>query len=154
MPSPPLPLVPPPLIALALAGVMWMSGRAFPAWRIASTVLAPVAFAIGTVAMLIFFAAAIQFLRHRTTINPVAPGRASTLITSGIYRLSRNPIYLADFLLLAAFAIWLGHPLALPFPFLFVWIMNRWQIAAEERALRGLFGDQYARYCASVRRWL
>ncbi len=67
---------------------------------------------------------------------------------------SRNPIYLGDALLLLAFALWLGQPLALLAPLLFVLLIDRGQIRAEERALQQLFGAEYRAYCARVRRWL
>ena len=99
-------------------------------------------------------AAAWSLLRARTTLDPQRPGRTTRLLTSGVFARSRNPIYLGDALLLAALAVGLGNALNFLLLPLFVAIIDRLQIAAEERALQRLFGDEYRAYCARVRRWL
>jgi protein-S-isoprenylcysteine O-methyltransferase Ste14 len=98
--------------------------------------------------------AAMTFFAAKTTINPLRPARASTLVTTGVFSLSRNPIYLGDFLVLLALVVWFGNVINLLLLPLFVWFINRFQIAPEERALTGLFGDDYLLYCKNVRRWL
>lgn len=98
------------------------------------------------------FAGIYGFARHRTALVPSR--RASHLITSGVYRLSRNPIYLgfASMYLGAA----LRYDLAWTLPLLLVvlWIMNRYVIAREEEHLTAVFGDDYRSYCRRVRRWI
>jgi len=94
------------------------------------------------------------FQRARTTVDPLRPEKASALVTSGIYRRTRNPMYVALAIALLGWAIWLGHPLALLGVAAFVAWINRFQIAPEERALRALFGPEFERYCSEVRRWL
>jgi protein-S-isoprenylcysteine O-methyltransferase Ste14 len=94
------------------------------------------------------------FARHETTVNPLRPERASRLVAAGIYRYSRNPMYLSLLLALAAWATWLGSWPALLVVPAFVLAMNRWQIRPEERALAALFGAEYEAYRRSVRRWL
>lgn len=147
-------LIPPPVVAALLAACMWVVDRTMTATKIQSALLVPVALVLLGLALWLLFAAALAFFHHKTTINPLAPARASNLITSGVYRLSRNPIYLGDLLLLAAFAVWLGNLVNVLFLAAFVWIMNRGQIAAEEEALRANFGERYAAYTKQVRRWL
>lgn len=148
------PLIPPPVVAVLLGGAMWLADRQFPAARLAFAWLPLVAALLLIAALLLMGAAALAFRRHKTTINPLTPSRASNLITSGVYAVSRNPIYLGDVLLLAAFAVWLGNLINVVFVAGFVWIMNRFQIAAEEQALQALFGERYVTYCARVGRWL
>ena len=148
------PLVPPPVIAVTLGSAMWFTHRRWPQARVESTWLAPLALLLLTAGLILLCAAGYAFFRHKTTISPLSPERASSLITSGVYRVSRNPIYLADVLLMAAFAVWLGNPLNGVYLLMFIWIINRFQIAAEERALNMRFGERYAAYCAKVRRWL
>ena len=99
-------------------------------------------------------AAMIAFVHARTTINPLHPERASVLVTGGIYRCSRNPMYLSLLLLLSghAFEIW-NWP-AFMGPLAYAAYITRFQILPEERVLARLFGDDYARYCKRVRRWL
>lgn len=95
-----------------------------------------------------------QFRVARTTTNPLNPGKASNLVTSGIYRLTRNPMYLGMALVLVAgiikFASLLGF-ITLP---LFIWYMTRFQIKPEERIVAKLFGQEYLAYKQQVRRWL
>ena len=94
-----------------------------------------------------------QFYRARTTFDPIAPHRASALVSTGVFAVSRNPIYIADALLLAAHAAWLGRPWALlGIPALAAVLQP--QIRAEETALTERFGSEYASYVARVPRWV
>lgn len=95
-----------------------------------------------------------EFLRARTSIDPVHVESASVLVTGGVLGLTRNPMYLALVGLLAAHAVARRSVLAvLPVP-VFVWALGRWQIPAEEAALTGRFGDEYRDYTRRVPRWL
>lgn len=95
-----------------------------------------------------------SFRRARTTVNPMKPDTASALVTGGIYRFTRNPMYLGDVLILLAIVVFFSHPLGLAGVVLFVAWMNLLQIPAEERALRARFGEAYDAYRARVRRWV
>lgn len=106
------------------------------------------------IAVCLFASALMAFRSAQTTVNPHHPDKASTLVTSGVFRMSRNPIYLAMLLILIAWGVWLGNPAALLLSAGFVGYMNRFQIAPEERALRENFGDEFIRYRQQVRRWL
>jgi len=99
-------------------------------------------------------AGAISFRAVRTTINPMKPAASSSLVTSGIYRVTRNPMYLGLLLILVAWATFLSSAWALLGPAAFVLYMNRFQIAPEERMLSALFGAEYTAYQSGVRRWL
>ena len=96
----------------------------------------------------------VAFLRSKTTVNPLQPGKASALVTTGVYRMTRNPMYLGLLLLLTAWAIHLSVLWPFLGPVLFILYINRFQIVPEERVLRSLFGDEYAAYASRVRRWL
>lgn len=146
-------LIPPPVVALLCGAAMWvvdrqMSGRIESAW------LLPIAGALLATGVLLLIAAVVSFVAARTTINPLRPSNASNLITTGVFSRSRNPIYLADLLILAAYAVWLGNLLNVVFLAGFVWYIQRFQILPEERALTERFGARYTTYCAHVRRWL
>jgi protein-S-isoprenylcysteine O-methyltransferase Ste14 len=82
------------------------------------------------------------------------PEIASSLVTSGAYRFTRNPMYLGLCLLLVAWALFLSSLLAFVGPLLFILYMNRFQIAPEETALSTIFGEEFANYKAKVRRWI
>ena len=107
------------------------------------------------IAGLVFSAAGIlSFRRARTTVNPTTPEAASFLVVSGIYRITRNPMYVGISLVLVAWAVFLSSAWALLGPAAFILYISRFQIAPEERALSKLFGAEYASYRARVRRWL
>ena len=102
-------------------------------------------------ALILFAAASAEFRRRRTTIIPHLD--PTTLIDGGVYRLTRNPIYLADAMILAGFALrWDAVSLILV-P-VFVWLITRRFILGEEARLRATFGQQFDAYAARVRRWL
>lgn len=84
----------------------------------------------------------------------MTPGGASSLVQGGIYRFTRNPMYLGFLLVLGGWAVLLANGLAFVGPLAFVAYLNRFQIGPEERALAGLFGPEYAKYRARVRRWV
>lgn len=143
---------PPPLVYLAfIACGWWLAGRVpldLPPH--AATDLGGWVLMLAGVALMGW--AALAMHRHRTTINPY--GTPKRLLQTGPFRLSRNPIYLADTLVYCAVAFWLDS--------LWPWLllpaltltMQRSVIVPEERLLSRLFGDEYRRYQAQVRRWL
>ena len=144
------PLVVAPLVAL----LMWLVARGTPAWSIALPGMKLVAWALLASATAVGMAGVAAFRNARTTVNPLQPEKASTLVTHGIYRHTRNPMYLAVAMALLAWGLLLGHAVAPCGVAVFVAWMNRCQIAAEERALAGLFGAEFDRYRREVRRWL
>lgn len=146
--------VPPPVVTLAVGLLMWLGDRLLPALAFTFPGQGPLALVLAAAGVLLMGVAVLSFARAKTTVNPLRPSRASALVTGGVYRFSRNPIYLADLLLLLAFAAWLGSLAALAVSPLLVWYLNAFQIAPEEEALAALFGDEYRAYCARVRRWL
>jgi protein-S-isoprenylcysteine O-methyltransferase Ste14 len=144
--------LPPPALLLLLALLMWLAPMwvaPLPwAWRIALAAgLLGLGLAIGLVAVAACW-------RAHTTIHPSHPMRTTALVTGGVFRLSRNPMYLCQLLCLLAWAAYLSNPLALALAPLFVLYLNRFQIDPEERALAVLFGARYSAYKSAVRRWL
>lgn len=142
--------IPPPILTIALGIAMWFGASVDPApwWRTG-------------VALLLFMAAGAMgfpalsaFRRAGTTINPVRIDQAASLVTSGVYRVTRNPMYVALTLLLAAWATWLGGAWVWAGPVLLALWLDRFQIRPEERAMAARFGDEYQRYRKQVRRWL
>lgn len=96
----------------------------------------------------------LNFRQAQTTVNPLSPANASQLVQQGIFRHSRNPMYLGMLMVLIGWALWLADVSAfLPLPF-FVWYLNQFQIKPEERALTALFGAEFLQYQQKVRRWL
>lgn len=97
---------------------------------------------------------AIAFRRAQTTVNPTTPQSSTSLVNNGIYRLTRNPMYLGMALILIGFASLLNSPISLIFVVIFVGYMTRFQIQPEERILKDKFGEEYTTYCNNVRRWI
>jgi protein-S-isoprenylcysteine O-methyltransferase Ste14 len=144
-----MPRIPPPILTLVVALAMWPTGAGDgPLGRMAAALAAFVfAGAFGLPALRAFRKAA-------TTIDPVRVDRASALVTGGIYRVTRNPMYVSLTLLLAAWAFWLGGWWVWAGPVALVLWLDRFQIPPEERAMEARFGGEYLRYKARVRRWL
>jgi protein-S-isoprenylcysteine O-methyltransferase Ste14 len=146
--------VPPLALALVLAVAMWLAATQLPLLAIVVPWRHGIAITLAGAGFLFVIAGAYAFRKAETTINPTKPATASALVVAGVYRLSRNPMYVGALLALTAWAVLLSHPL--PFVFLpaFVAYMNRFQIAPEERALSAKFGAEYETYMRAVRRWL
>lgn len=146
--------VPPLALVLVLAGAMWFTAMQFPSLAITLPWRHGLAATVSIVGILFLLAGMYSFQKAKTTFNPMKPATASSLVASGIYGLSRNPMYVGFLLTLTGWATFLSH--SLPFLLLpvFVAYMNRFQILPEERALSAKFGDEYDRYKQGVRRWL
>jgi protein-S-isoprenylcysteine O-methyltransferase Ste14 len=97
----------------------------------------------------------VSFRHAKTTVNPTKLNQSSSLVVKGIYRVSRNPMYLGFLLFLIAFGVYLANVIALLIsPPAFVVYMNKFQIIPEEKALFLEFGEEYVSYKSAVRRWL
>ncbi len=146
--------IPPAVVALLAALLMTLLARSATGlhWP------APVRF--GGALLLFALGAAVavagvrEFRRASTTVNPMTPAAASALVRSGIYRHTRNPMYLGMLLMLAGWVVWLASIAAGAVLPAFVLYMNRLQIVPEERALASRFGRDFEEYRRSVRRWI
>lgn len=133
---------------------MWVVANTLPALRCDFIGRRPIALGLFALGVAISLAGVIAFRRARTTTNPLRPDAASALVVTGIYTRTRNPMYLGFVVMLLAWCAWLAHPVTLlGIPGFVAW-MNRFQIPAEERAIGALFGAEFERYCARVRRWI
>jgi len=94
------------------------------------------------------------FIKARTSLSPTTPTEASSLVVSGIYRFTRNPMYFGGFVMLLAWALWLAKFSTCFFLAFFVLYLTRFQIIPEERVLRARFGAEYDGYTKRVRRWV
>lgn len=146
--------IPPPVVTLIMAGGMWGASRLEPALPFSSGVSIPVAMVFLGVGLAVMLTAVLSFRRAQTTINPMRPEESSKLVDTGVFGLTRNPMYLGMLLLLVAWATYLRAGWAFLGPVLFVIYITRFQIMPEEKALSALFGASYAAYMARVRRWL
>lgn len=138
------------LFAAGLFGLAWLTPNATFLVAGSTVIAAGLAFC----GMALALAGIVAFRSHKTTVNPVKPGAASTVVTKGVYRFTRNPMYLGVLLALAAWALFLSNAVAVLLLPVFVAYMNRFQIRPEERALLGKFGPSFANYMREVRRWV
>jgi protein-S-isoprenylcysteine O-methyltransferase Ste14 len=146
--------IPPVAVVAATAFLMWAAARALPIAELSLPGRLPAAMVAVLTGLLVAVAGVVEFRRARTTVNPLKPDTASALVDGGVYRLTRNPMYLGFALALLGWGIFLSNPACLALLFAFVGYMNRFQIVPEERALQALFGEAFIAYRSKVRRWL
>ena len=141
--------VPPPLIFVFCALLMKFLP---PVLQFPSSLWLVIVF--GGMGCAIGAASVLQFLLAKTTLNPFQLETASQLVTGGVYRLSRNPMYLSLVFILLAWMLYLGSFSALLGVVLFIWYITKFQIKPEEEGLKHLFGDAFIAYCQRTHRWL
>ena len=146
--------VPPPAVALVFGLLMWLASSMVPPVEVAHGVRVGLAIGLAATGLTFGASAMLYFARARTTMNPMKPSATSSLVTHGVFRFTRNPMYLSLLLYLLAWAAYLSNWLALLLVPLFVVYITELQIKPEERALSAKFGTEYAAYSAQVRRWL
>jgi protein-S-isoprenylcysteine O-methyltransferase Ste14 len=148
------PLIPPPVIGIVIAIAIVAGAHALPGWRWQAPVLVPLGSALIAIALLIEVISVLSFIRARTTINPLAPERSAALVTGGLYRISRNPMYLGMACLLVGICAIARFPFGFIGVVIFVWLITVLQILPEEKALEARFGEAFTAYRQRVRRWL
>lgn len=146
--------IPPVLVWLAFAGAMFGVDRFAPGLEFALAGGLAIALALAAIGVTVTLAGIAAFRRQRTTVNPLDPSASTSIVTSGVYRVTRNPMYLGFLLTLAGWFAYLSNAGAALFLPAFVVYMNQFQIKPEERALLAKFGAEFAQYMSRARRWL
>ncbi len=146
--------LPPPIILGLTALGMLIVVRVGPEIETARTLQLVVAGTLAIGALSVAGLAVRAFKKAQTTIDPIHPDRASTVVTTGIFAVTRNPMYLGMATLLTAWAVFLSTPWVFVGPLAFVLFITRYQIRPEERILKDKFGQGYVEYCQRVRRWM
>lgn len=146
--------IPPLLQATIFWLISWALAVLVPQALIPLGWLSLVAIGLLVIGLVILLAALFDFSRNETTVNPLEPEQAETLVVSGLFRFTRNPMYLGMALVLSAWALYLANALAIIGPALFVASITVLQIKLEEEALGKIFGQDYVEYRKRVRRWL
>ena len=98
--------------------------------------------------------ATLLFKKDKTTVNPRDPEKTTTLVTNGIFSITRNPMYLGLFLSISSTILFFGSWFGIIILMFFVWYINKFQIIPEEEAMEKLFGNKYSEYRQKVRRWI
>lgn len=147
-------LIPPPVYGAATLLIMWLLHKYIPlhcttaSWPVTAGII------IAVLGLALELFAVISFRRMKTTINPLRPKNTTTLVTHGIYTLSRNPMYLGMAIILTGAALILRCLTPLLMPVVFCVVVTLMQIIPEEKILREKFGDEFQRYTETVGRWL
>ena len=144
--------IPPPIITMLCVLVIFLSKSIFPSF------LFPYKLEIGIVisifGLLLLIVSVKSFINNNTTINPLNLKKSTYLVTNGLFRFSRNPMYLGMLLFLVGTSIILNIIGGLIISILFIFYMNFFQIIPEEKALENLFGKDYRNYKKNIRRWI
>lgn len=146
--------IPPPLVALIIGCGMWFLAKVGPILALPGSVRVLTAVIFGLAGLGCAIGGVVSFRRARTTISPLKPETATELVSSGIYAVTRNPMYLGMLLVLVGWALYLLSTAALIGPVAFWLYIDRFQIVPEEKALAKLFGAEFSAYLRKVRRWL
>ncbi len=142
----------PPILMLFHLGAAFLTNWLIPLPLMAPQTLKTFGLALGFIGFLLGAAAAVEFGRARTTLNP--HGSVSKLVTTGVYRFTRNPIYLGFILMTIGVPLALNNFWGIPFAPLLLWSLNALVVRYEEAYLEKKFGDEYAGYRSRVRRWV
>nr|CAA6810503.1 MAG: Isoprenylcysteine carboxyl methyltransferase [uncultured Thiotrichaceae bacterium] len=147
-------VIPPPIYVLSAAGIMWWLDKSLPVMVWLDSSLNQIGLVIIAIAVLLDLWSLGLFFRSKTTPNPMKPSGTSTLVFDGMYKITRNPMYLGMLIALAGWWIYLGSLSPLLMLPVFVWVLTIQQIIPEETVLEDKFGQEYLDYKRRVRRWI
>ena len=146
--------IPPDVVWVAVAGLMWLTSQVTAGFGVVESIRRPLALILMAIGTSLIVAARVALNRAGTTWHPTEPGRTTALVTSGVYRFSRNPTYLGMEIVLLSWAVVLASPAAGLVSGLFVAYIARFQIQPEELVLSASLGQEYRDYSNRVRRWV
>ncbi|MDO6426072.1 isoprenylcysteine carboxylmethyltransferase family protein [Thalassotalea sp. 1_MG-2023] len=146
--------IPPLLLMCFFAVIMWLSKDISTPIILSSQLTIIMTLVFLFAGLFVIVAGVVAFKKANTTVDPTKPQSSATLVDSGIYRVTRNPMYLGFSCWLMALCFYTANPILIGFVVLFVLYLEQFQITPEERALEQLFGQPYLDYCQQVRRWI
>lgn len=146
--------IPPPIVGVVIASAMWAVSQSGANFVLSDWLKYSVVIGLIVIGLCFELAGVLAFRKQRTTVNPLRPERASAMVSHGIYRMTRNPMYVGMACMLLGLAVYLSVLVSFVGPVVFVAYITQFQIKAEERVLKRLFGTDYEQYCSHVRRWL
>ncbi|MGV6813606.1 MAG: methyltransferase family protein [Phycisphaerales bacterium] len=144
-------LIPPVWMILSIAAVIALDAF-IPPITIITPPYSRIGFVLIALGLSIVATCFFQFRKHHTTIHP--GHTPTTLLTTGIYRYSRNPIYLAMAIIILGSCTATGNLVTFPIILIFVGIITSLFITHEEHTLTNEFGHAYTTYRQSTRRWI
>ena len=144
--------IPPPLLVLILVIANYFSSKKIDLIHLPNQDL--ISILILLIGMLILINPIFKFIKSKTTIDPIKFKKVNKLIISGIYKYSRNPMYLGLLMIVISTSIFFLNIFSITTPFLFYCWINRFQIKREEIFLTEKFGEEYMSYKITTRRWI
>ena len=147
-------LIPPPIQGLLSAIMMCLINRYFTHANFSLNGINIFALIFLIIAAIIIILSMYKFKKIKTTISPLRPNKTSSLVNSGIYAYTRNPMYLGLLLMLFSTALFLKNLISFLIIPLFILFITKNQILPEEEALENIFGEEYKNYKKKVRRWI
>ena len=144
--------IPPPIIALICIFINYLSTYLINPIKFPNIeIIGGLILLLGVVTAVL---ATLLFKKDKTTVNPRNPEKTTTLVTNGIFSITRNPMYLGLFFSISSTILFFGSWFGIIILMFFVWYINKFQIIPEEEAMEKLFGSKYSEYRQKVRRWI
>ena len=144
--------IPPPILVLILVSSNYFSSKKIDLIHLPNQDL--ISIIILLIGILILINPIFKFIKSKTTIDPIKFTKVNKLIISGIYKYSRNPMYLGLLMIVISTSIFFLNIFSITTPFLFYCWINRFQIKREEIFLTEKFGKEYMLYKTKTRRWI
>ena len=141
--------IPPPIVTLIILTLIYLFD--LKEYNLNTNVISVVILFIG---IIFIISAVVQFVNRKTTVNPTKPYKTTSLVITGTYKITRNPMYLGMLLIIISFAFYKASIISLILIPFFIFYINKFQIEPEEFEMRKKFGKEYEDYCKKVDRWI
>ena len=141
--------IPPPIVTIIILSIIYLFD--LNEYNLNTDIISIITLFIG---LIFIISAVIQFLNRKTTVNPTKPHKTTTLVITGTYKITRNPMYLGMLLIIISFAFYKASIISLILIPFFIFYINKFQIEPEEIEMRKKFGKEYEDYCKKVDRWI
>ena len=141
--------IPPPIGTLIILAFIYLFKT--NEYKLNTELISIITLSIG---LIFIFSAVFQFIRTKTTVNPTKPHKTTSLVITGTFKISRNPMYLGMLLIIISYSFYESSIISLILIPFFIFFINKFQIEPEEFEMRKKFGKEYDDYCKKVDRWI
>ena len=141
--------IPPPIVTVIILSIIFLFD--LKEYNLNTDIISIIILLIGVI---FIFSAVVQFVNRKTTVNPTKPHKTTTLVITGTYKITRNPMYLGMLLIIISFAFYKASIISLILIPFYIFYINKFQIEPEEFEMRKKFGKEYEDYCNKVDRWI
>ena len=144
--------IPPPIIALMCIAINYLSTHFINPFKFPNIEIIGVFILLA--GLVTAFLGYLLFKKYKTTVNPINPEETTSLVTTGIFSITRNPMYLGLFFVICSTVLFFSSWFGIIILIFFVWYINKFQIIPEEETMKKKFGNKYNEYKKNVRRWI